>query len=229
MNNPAKVSGLNRFYGQVYGFLGLGIGLSALVSYLVLGPLRMQASAFINGFPLGFMGLWILELILVMVLSAKAQKNPSMALGGFIAYAILNGITLAVTLSFYSIGTITSAFATTALTFMGMSLFGAFTKRDLSGIGRAAFGLIFGIIIAMLLNVFLLHSSPVELFLSFAMVAVFSGITAYDNQMIRSIYYNSNGEAHSGVAIFMALSLYLNFINLLLAFLRIFGIFGSND
>lgn len=89
MNNPStSMSGINRFYAKVYGFLGMGLALSAVTSYLALWVFPLQLATFINNFPLGFMGLWIVELILVMVLGVKAQKNPSLAIGGFIAYSL---------------------------------------------------------------------------------------------------------------------------------------------
>jgi FtsH-binding integral membrane protein len=203
--------------------LGLGLALSAIVSYLTLEVFPVQVGAFINNFPLGFMGLWIIELILVVVLGVKAQKNPSLAVGGFIVYSLLNGLTLAITLSFYDIGTITQAFVTATGMFIGMSVVGMVTKKDLSGIGRASTAAVIGVIIAMFLNMFILHSGPVDFFISILMVIIFAGITAYDNQSIRTIYNQSNGTANSGVAVFMALKLYLDFINLFLAFLRIFG------
>ncbi|HHJ3452326.1 TPA: Bax inhibitor-1/YccA family protein [Enterococcus faecium] len=224
MNNPStSMSGINRFYAKVYGFLGMGLALSAVTSYLVLWVFPLQLATFINNFPLGFVGLWIVELILVMVLGVKAQKNPSLAIGGFIAYSLLNGITLAVTLAYYDIGTVTQAFLTATLMFMGMSVVGVTTKRDLSGVGRAGQAALIGVIIALVLNIFILRSSVVELFISLLLVVIFAGITAYDNQSIRNIYVQTNGTAHSGIAVFMALKLYLDFINLFLAFLRIFG------
>lgn len=224
MNNQnTMTAGINRFYAKVYAFLGGGLALSAIVSYLTLQVFPYQIASFINNFPLGFMGLWIVELILVMVLGVKAQKNPSLAIGGFVAYSLLNGLTLAVTLSYYDIGSITKAFITATGMFLGMSVVGMVTKKDLSGVGRAGMAALIGVIIAMVLNIFILRSSAVELFISLLLVLIFAGITAYDNQKIRSIYVQSNGTAHSGIAVFLALQLYLDFINLFLAFLRIFG------
>lgn len=224
MNNQAtQVGGLNRFYGKIYAFLALGIGISAVISYLSLNVWQTQVANFINNFPLGFWGIWIAEIVLVIFLGIKAQKNPTLAIGGFIVYSALNGLTLAVTLAMYDLGTVTQAFVTASATFLVMSLVGTFTKRDLSGIGRAALSCLLGIIIAMLLNVFLLHSGAVDFFISILMVVIMSGITAYDNQMIRKVYLGSNGQVGSGVAVFMALQLYLDFINLFISFLRIFG------
>ncbi|MGX7172551.1 Bax inhibitor-1/YccA family protein [Enterococcus ratti] len=224
MNNQRTITtGINRFYAKVYGFLGGGLALSAFVSYLALQVFPLQVSSFINNFPLGFMGLWIIELVLVIVLGVKAQKNPSLAIGGFIAYSLLNGLTLAVTLAMYDIGSVTKAFITATGMFIGMSVVGLVTKKDLSGVGRAGMAASIGVIVAILLNVFILKSSAVELFISLLLVVIFAGITAYDNQKIRTIYMQSNATAHSGIAVFLALQLYLDFINLFLAFLRIFG------
>lgn len=222
-NQETRVYGLNRFYGKIYAFLALGIGISAVISYMPLGPWISQVSNFINNFPLGFWGIWIAEIALVIFLGVKAQKDPTLAIGGFIVYSALNGLTLAITLAMYDIGTVTQAFVTASATFLVMSLVGSFTKRDLSGIGRAALSCLLGIIIAMLLNVFVLHSGAVDFFISILMVVIMSAITAYDNQMIRKIYLGTNGEAGNGVAVFMALQLYLDFINLFISFLRIFG------
>lgn len=222
-NQETRVYGLNRFYGKIYAFLALGIGISAVISYLSLNTWRYEVANFINNFPLGFWGIWIAEIALVIFLGVKAQKNPTLAISGFIVYSALNGLTLAVTLAMYDLGTVTQAFVTASATFLVMSLVGSFTKRDLSGIGRAALSCLLGIIIAMLLNVFVLHSGAVDFFISILMVVIMSGITAYDNQMIRKIYLGTNGEAGNGVAVFMALQLYLDFINLFISFLRIFG------
>lgn len=218
-----QVYGLNRFYGKIYAFLAMGIGISAIISYMSLGAWESQVMSLINNFPLGFWGIWIAEIALVVFLGVKAQKNPSLAIGGFVVYSALNGLTLAVTLRMYDLGTVTQAFVTASATFLVMSLVGSFTKRDLSGMGRAALSCLLGIIIAMLLNVFVLHSGAVDFFISVLMVVIMSGITAYDNQMIRRLYLGSNGEVGNGVAVFMALQLYLDFINLFLSFLRIFG------
>ncbi len=80
MNNPStSMSGINRFYAKVYGFLGMGLALSAVTSYLALWVFPLQLATFINNFPLGFMGLWIVELILVMVLGVKAQKESELS------------------------------------------------------------------------------------------------------------------------------------------------------
>ena len=224
MNNEVvNAQGLNRFYSKVYLFFAVGLGISAVSAYFFGQVFAEQTMNFIRNFPLGFTGLWILQIILVLVLGAKAQKNPSLTIAGYLVYSLLNGVTLSVTLMYYDFGSIAGAFVSAAITFGVMSAFGIMTKRDLSVVGRIGYGLLIGIIISTLLNVFILHSGPVDFFLSIVTVFVFMGITAYDNQQIRNLYQATNGQANTGMAVFMALQLYLDFINLFLAFLRIFG------
>jgi FtsH-binding integral membrane protein len=223
MNNSTVVNvGLNKFYSKIYGYLAVGIGVSAIVSYLILNVFPIVLITLFRS-PALFYGLWFVELALVFLLGIKARQNPTLAISGFIGYAIINGITISATLLIYARATVVSAFVCAAATFGAMSLVGMFTKKDLSAIGHAAYSALIGIIIAMVLNIFLLHSSAVSFFISILMVLIFSGITAYDNQSIRRVYYETNGQAGTGMAVFFALQLYLDFINLFLAFLRIFG------
>ncbi len=219
MNNQEYIqtgTGLNKFYAKIYGFLALGIGISAIMAYAMTTVfLPVLATLFQSS--LAFWMIWLVEIGLVLYLGAKAQKNPTIAIAGFVAYALLNGVTLSVTLLMYTGGTVAGAFLSAA------SLVGVFTKKDLSAVGHAAYSALIGIIIAMLLNMFLLHSNAVEFFISILMVLIFSGITAYDNQRIRQVYAQTGDQAGTGMAVFFALQLYLDFINLFLAFLRIFG------
>ena len=97
-----------------------------------------------------------------------------------------------------------------------------FTKKDLSGLGRAMMAALIGLLIAMVVNIFL-ASGFFDYMISVAMVLVFSGLIAWDNQKIRYVYEESDGQVATGWAISLALSLYLDFINLFLSFLRIFG------
>lgn len=222
-NPRIDVQGLNRFYSKVYAFMAMGILLSGGIAYLASTVFIEQTYAFLMNFPLGWTGLWLVQIALVFVLGRQAEKNPSLAIGGFIAYSILMGLTLSVTFMHYTQASIARAFVTAGAMFIGLSAFGILTKRDLSGIGRACYGALIGVIVAMLLNAFLLKSGPVDYLVSFLTVIVFAGLTAYDNQNIRNLYLASNGTVGNGVAVFMALQLYLDFINLFLALLRIFG------
>ncbi|AQP52903.1 hypothetical protein CBF34_06955 [Vagococcus penaei] len=225
MNNMehTQASGLSKFYSKVYGFLGLGIGISALTSFLVLTVFKAQMAALLATSSFAFWGIWIAQLVLVFYLGKNAFSDSGKSIIGYIAYSALTGVTLSITLQLYSGGTIVNAFVTSAATFIAMSVVGVVIKKDLSAIGHALYSLVLGIIIASLLNIFLLKSSPVDFFISLAMVVVFAGLTAYDNQKIKVLYSQMGDQATSNLAIYCALSLYLDLINLFYAFLRIFS------
>ena len=215
-------SGLNQFYAKVYAFVGLGIGLSALVSALMLTVFQSQLIYFLMHGRLWLMIATFAELGLVFVASSMAAKNSPAALPVFLVYSLLNGFTLSFVVAFYTPGTVLSAFVSSALLFFVMAAIGIFTKKDLSGMGRALMAALVGLIIAMVVNIFL-ASSFFDYMISIAMVLVFSGLIAWDNQKIRYVYEQSRGQVASGWVISMALSIYLDFINLFLSILRIFG------
>lgn len=215
-------SGLNQFYAKVYAFVGLGIGLSALVSALMLTVFQAQLTYFLMYGRLWLMIATFAELALVFVASSMAAKNSPAALPVFLVYSLLNGFTLSFVVAFYTPGTVLSAFVSSALLFFVMAAIGIFTKKDLSGMGRALMAALVGLIIAMVVNIFL-ASGFFDYMISIAMVLVFSGLIAWDNQKIRYVYEQSRGQVATGWIISMALSIYLDFINLFLSILRIFG------
>ena len=215
-------SGLNQFYAKVYAFVGLGIGLSALVSALMLTVFQSQLIYFLMHGRLWLMIATFAELALVFVASSMAAKNSPAALPVFLVYSVLNGFTLSFVVAFYTPGTVLSAFVSSALLFFVMAVIGIFTKKDLSGMGRALMAALVGLIIAMVVNIFL-ASGFFDYMISIAMVLVFSGLIAWDNQKIRYVYEQSRGQVATGWVISMALSIYLDFINLFLSILRIFG------
>ena len=218
-------SGLNQFYAKVYAFVGIGIGLSALVSALMLTVFQAQLTYFLMHGRLWLMVATFAELALVFVASSMAAKNSPAALPVFLVYSLLNGFTLSFVVAFYTPGTVLSAFVSSALLFFVMAAIGIFTKKDLSGMGRALMAALVGLIIAMVVNLFLANSF-FDYMISIAMVLVFSGLIAWDNQKIRYVYEQSRGQVATGWVISMALSIYLDFIYL---FLSIFRIFGRND
>ena len=215
-------SGLNQFYAKVYAFVGIGIGLSALVSALMLTVFQAQLTYFLMHGRLWLMIATFAELALVFVASSMAAKNSPAALPVFLVYSLLNGFTLSFVVAFYTSGTVLSAFVSSALLFFVMAAIGIFTKKDLSGMGRALMAALVGLIIAMIVNLFLANSF-FDYMISVAMVLVFSGLIAWDNQKIRYVYEQSRGQVATGWVISMALSIYLDFINLFLSILRIFG------
>lgn len=226
-NNTASTNehGLSQFYARIYGYLGIGIALSALSSFLMMNVFYEQFIGMLTQSRFSFLMLWVAEIALVIYLGRKATTNPTMALAGFIAYSLLNGVTISVTLALYSQASVTKGFIAAALTFGSMAILGATTKKDLSAMGQALRSMLIGLIVVILVNGFILQSSAADLFISIVMVAVFAGLTAYDHQMIRRYYDQVQGDEATlkGLAVFCALQLYLDFINLLLAFIRIFG------
>lgn len=162
------------------------------------------------------------ELVLVFAASGMALKNSPAALPLFLVYSALNGFTLSVVLALYTQSSVLSAFVTASAMFFAMAFIGKVTKKDLSGMGRALRAALFGLIIASVVNIFL-RSGSFDFLISIAGVIIFSGLIAWDNQKIRYVYEQSNGQVENGWAVSLALSLYLDFINLFLSLLRLFG------
>ena len=181
------------------------------------------AQLFINGGPLK----WVVMLApigVVMWLSFGINRiSEATAKGLFWAYAVLMGLSLSTILLVYTGGSVAQAFFATAAAFAGLSLWGYTTKRDLSGFGTFLIMGVVGLIAASLLNIFL-RSSGLDLAVSLLGVLLFAGLTAYDTQRIKSMYYQVQGSAFIGKSVVMgALQLYLDFINLFMFLLRFMG------
>jgi len=209
---------------NVYIWMSAGLFLTAVVAKLFV-----QTSLFIPfvSNQLLFFAVIIAEFVLVIRLSSRIMNmSVGQAAGSFAAYSILNGITLSTIFVVYRIGTIYTAFFVTAGTFAAMSLWALTTKRDLSGLGHFLMMGLFGIIIASVVNIFL-RSSGLDFLISYAGVAVFTLLTAYDTQRIKAMSnqmsYNSDEATFTRLSIMGALKLYLDFINMFLFILRIFG------
>ena len=224
MNNTIiqENSGINSFYAKVYSLVGMGIGISALVSALMLTIFQDVILSVMTGNTWIFYLAIFAELILVWVASGMSVKNNPAALPTFLIYSALNGFTISLVLALYTQATVLAAFVTSSAMFFAMALIGKFTKKDLSGLGRAFIAGLIGIIIASLVNVFL-KNSGLDFIISIISVIIFSGLIAWDNQRIRYVYEQSGGNVAAGWAVSLALSLYLDFINLFLSILRIFG------
>lgn len=174
--------------------------------------------------------LWICmfaELGLVLLLSARVMRmSISAATLLFIAYSVLNGVTLSTIFLVYELGTIATTFFVTAGTFFAMSVVGYATKMDLSRVGNVLYMMLIGLLIATVVNIFV-ASSTLYWIITYAGVIIFVGLTAWDTQKIKQMFYEygTNDESGHKLAMLGALTLYLDFINLFL--LRIFG--GSRD
>ena len=174
-----------------------------------------------------FWGLMIAEIGLVIYLSARIIKMSFLTAAlSFAAYSILNGVTMSFIFFAYTMASIAQTFFITAGTFGAMAIVGFFIKKDLSIVGRALIMLLIGIIIATVVNIFL-HSSGLALILNYLGVLVFTGLTAYDSQKIKEMMLAASEQGVTDqtqkLALLGSLSLYLDFINLFLYLLRIFG------
>ncbi len=210
---------------NVYLWMTGGLTLTALVSYTVASSPGLFNSLVAT--PGMFMVLIIAQFGLVIYLSARLNHmKASSAVLSFIIYALLNGITLSVIFYAYTGITISRAFFTTAAAFAGMSIYGMTTKRDLSSIGSYLVMGLWGIIIATLVN-FFIGSSTIYYMVSYIGLLVFLGLTAWDTQIImkwnQSYGSSMTEEAYVKLSILGALKLYLDFINMFLFILRIFG------
>ncbi|MGC3999489.1 MAG: Bax inhibitor-1/YccA family protein [Anaeromyxobacter sp.] len=206
-----------RFMNAVYGWMTVGMVVTGLVAYAVAGS-SLWAQPWAR--PL-MIGLFIAQMALVFAISAAAHRVSAPVAGGlFTLYAALNGVTFSILLLVYTQSSIASAFFITGGTFAAMSVFGTVTRRDLSGWSTFLFMGLIGIVIASVVNIFL-RSDMVGFVVSCAMVVVFTGLTAYDTQKLRAFARAGNGTA--SLAVNGALSLYLDFINLFLAILRLLG------
>ncbi|WP_159592588.1 Bax inhibitor-1/YccA family protein [Streptococcus halichoeri] len=215
-------TGLNSFFVKIYSLVGMGIGLSAFVSYLMLFPFKANFLNILTNHPMWYWGASILELVLVFTVSGVARRNTPAALPLFLVYSALNGFTLSFIVAAYAQTTVLQAFLSAMAVFFVMAMIGAKTKKDLSGMSKALFAALIGIIIAMLIN-FFFKSNAMSYMISIASVLIFSGLIASDNQLIKRVYTGTNGQVSDGWAVSLSLSLYLDFINIFISLLRLFG------
>lgn len=219
----ATVRGMNAFISKVFGWMFIGLLLTAGVAYYVSTNVNLVITLVSNSFL--FFGLLIGELVLVAVLSARITKlKYGTALGMFFGYAALNGVTLSIIFLAYTGSSIVTAFGITAITFGIMCIYGYFTKADLTQFRTILFMGLIGIIVLSVVNIFL-RSSGVEWFISILSLVVFLGLTAYDMQKLKAYYFGTEGDMalRENLGIIGALALYLDFINLFLTTLRLFG------
>ena len=208
---------------KVYLWMALALTITGFTSMIILSNESFIYTLFNN--QLLFWGLVIGELILVFSLSARIHKmSITTDTIMFVLYSVINGVTLAPLLFFYTKTSIAKVFFITAGTFGVMSLIGYTTKTDLSSIGKILFMALIGLIIATVVNLFM-HSSTLDLIISYAGVVIFVGLTAWDTQKIKrmlAMCEEPDEQAHK-IALMGSLALYLDFINLFIWLLRILG------
>ena len=213
--------GLRSYMLRIYNYMATGLGLTGLTAYFVaITPSLFNA---IYGTPF----YWIVALAplgFVFYLSARLHKiSFAKAQTVFWIFSCVMGLSMAYIFIAFTGASIARVFFITAGTFAGMSLYGYTTKKDLTGWGSFLFMGLIGIIIAMIVNIFL-QSGMLSFIISCVGVLVFVGLTAYDTQRIKEMYYASDHPEISGKkAIMGALKLYLDFINLFIMLLHLFG------
>lgn len=208
---------------KVYVWMTLALAITGFTAYAVAATPNLQQIVLLNSWVMW--GLIIAEFALVMGISWGINKlSLTTATLLFVLYSVINGATLSVIFVAYSIGTISKVFFITAGTFAVMAFIGYVTKTDLTKLGKILFMALIGIIIATVVNIFV-KSSGLDLILSYLGVLVFVGLTAYDTQKIKQMLWQTGdmSEGSQKIALLGALSLYLDFINLFLYLLRIFG------
>jgi len=216
---------VNEFVRSVYNWMCIGLALTGFIAFYVSGSESMRQLIFGN--KLIFFGLILAELALVFSISGMVNRmSAGTATALFVIYSALNGATLSFIFLIYARASIVSTFFICSATFLACSIYGWTTKKDLTSWGGFLMMGLIGIIIASLVNMFI-RSSAMSMVVSYIGVIIFVGLTAYDTQKIKNMALTQPAGIDGAVmrkgAILGALSLYLDFINLFLMLLRIFG------
>ena len=210
---------------KVFGWMTLRLGITAATS-LISAKTGILAAILSSGL---YFPIMLAPLAMVFALSFFINRmSPATAMGAFLAYAMLNGLSFAVIFLVYTATSIASTFMITTMTFGFMFVLGWTTKRDLTSMGSLLMMAVFGLFAAMLVNMFV-GSNMMSLLISCAGVLIFVGLTAYDAQKIKQMsgYGFANQDVEDKGAIMGALTLYLDFINIFLFLLRLLG--GNRD
>ena len=217
-----SAAGINEAMGRVYGHMSLAVVISMFVSYFV-GSSPELIKVFFTG-----VTKWIVifaPLACILVMSFASERFSKTGLQLFLyAFSALMGLSFATIFVVYSLGSIFTAFMGGAVLFGTMSIYGYFTKKDLTSVGSFMFVGLIAIVIASIVNIFV-GSSVLQMVISAIAIVVFLGLTAYDTQNIRQIVTRDSDTGREEVL--GALSLYLNFINIFISLLQLFG--GRND
>lgn len=221
--------GLRAYMLRVYNYMAIGLGITGLAAWGVFGA-AFDASGLPNALGVALFASplkWLVilaPLAMVMLLSFGIHRmSVATAQITFWVYAALVGVSLASLGAIYTGQSITRVFFITAAAFGSLSLWGYTTKRDLTGFGSFLIMGLVGILIASIVNIFL-ASSGLQFVISVIGVLVFAGLTAYDTQKIKEMYYEADDAAVAGrKAVMGALALYLDFINLFIMLVQLFG------
>lgn len=215
-----SISKTNSFLRNIYLWMVMALSISAGVALMVANSTSIQRLIF--GSKFGFFAIIIAQVAVALFLSFRIYKlSFSTAFLLFISYAVLTGVTLSTIFLVYAPTVILKSFLSAAAAFLSMAIFATFTKKDLSVYKPILFGALIGLIVATLINMFM-KSNSLDLIISYVGVLIFMGLTAFDVQKLILIS-NKEDLATDNIAVLGAFTLYLDFINLFLYLLRIFG------
>ncbi len=215
------LTGLRNFMTTVYNYMAAGLLFTGLVAYLTASSPALLKN--IYGTPLMYVVMFA-PLVMAFMFGAKLHKmSPSAAKALFWAFAGTMGLSISYIFVLYKQNSIFQVFLISAAVFGGASLYGYTTKKSLASWGAYLFMAVWGLFIASIVSMFM-HSSQMMTLISYGSVIVFTGLAAYDNQMLKNMYNeNMAHEASHKLAIYGALSLYLDFLNIFMALLRLMG------
>ena len=221
-NSAAVEKATNVMIKNVYLWMCGALAITGLTAYYVASSQAILSWMFSNAWIM--IALIVAELGLVIGLSAAINRISALtATLMFLAYSVVNGMTLCTIFLVYELGSIASTFFVTAGTFGAMAIYGSVTKKDLTKVGNLCIMAVIGLIIATLVNL-VIKSTMMEMIVSGVGVLVFVGLTAYDAQKIKEAFYGvAESEEANKFAVIGALNLYLDFVNLFLYLLRLFG------
>lgn len=224
VRNYAAKAAQTALFRSVYLWMTLALVITGFVAMYVAKSYALISMIAQNS--IMFWGILIAELGLVMYMSARINRiSFTTATLLFIAYSVLNGVTMSILFMVYTLSSIAITFFVTAGTFGAMALFGYVTKKDLTRIGSLCIMGVIGLIIASVVNLFL-QNSMMDMIISYVGVLLFVGLTAYDSQKIKQLLGGDDievNETTQKIALMGALTLYLDFINLFIYLLRILG------
>jgi len=223
--STAAAERVTTFLRAVYGWMFVGLAITAFVAYTIAGSPALVGALVSNQFL--FLGLFLAQLGVVFFLSARVDRlAPGTATLLFVIYSVLTGVTLSVILLAYTGASVATTFVVTAGMFGALALYGTTTARSLAGMGQFVFMGLIGLVLASVVGMFW-KNAALDFLISVVGVIVFTGLTAWDAQRLRQMATSLAPNQLGSYAILGALSLYLNFINLFLFLLRFMG--GRRD
>jgi FtsH-binding integral membrane protein len=211
-----------HFFNAVYAWMAVGLAVTASVGWLISSNTAALKHVLSGG---TMFGIIIAQLVLVVAISGAINKiSATVATALFVLYAGLNGLLFATIFLVYSLPSIAGTFIACAAMFGAMSLYGMFTKTDLTTMGKILFMALIGLIVASVVNMFF-ASSALYWLVSYAGVFIFAGLTAYDTQRLQGMAIQTSGDAAMAarLSVVGALMLYLDFLNMFLFLLRLMG------